>query len=34
MGLLTLNRPQVINSLNLPMVTAMAAALSAWADDP
>lgn len=33
-GLLTLNRPKAINSLNLPMVTAMTAALSAWADDP
>lgn len=33
-GLLTLNRPQAINSLNLPMVTAMTAALSTWADDP
>ncbi|WP_109560339.1 enoyl-CoA hydratase/isomerase family protein [Mycolicibacter senuensis] len=33
-GLLTLNRPQAINSLNLPMVTAMTAALSTWAEDP
>ncbi len=33
-GLLTLNRPKAINSLNLPMVTAMTAALSSWADDP
>ncbi|BBX23633.1 3-hydroxyisobutyryl-CoA hydrolase [Mycolicibacter terrae] len=33
-GLLTLNRPQAINSLNLPMVAAMTAALTAWADDP
>ncbi|MEB3031547.1 enoyl-CoA hydratase/isomerase family protein [[Mycobacterium] nativiensis] len=33
-GLLTLNRPKAINSLNLPMVTAMTAALTAWADDP
>jgi enoyl-CoA hydratase len=33
-GLLTLNRPQAINSLNLSMVTAMTATLSAWAEDP
>lgn len=33
-GVLTLNRPKAINSLNLPMVTAMAEALSSWADDP
>lgn len=33
-GLLTLNRPQAINSLTLPMVTAMTTALSTWADDP
>ncbi|RAV01587.1 enoyl-CoA hydratase/isomerase family protein [Mycolicibacter senuensis] len=33
-GFLTLNRPKAINSLNLPMVTAMSAALSAWVDDP
>jgi len=33
-GLLTLNRPQAINSLTWPMVTAMTAALNAWADDP
>lgn len=33
-GLLTLNRPKAINSLTWPMVTAMTAALSAWADDP
>lgn len=33
-GRLTLNRPKAINSLNLPMVTAISAALAAWADDP
>ncbi|ORV43349.1 3-hydroxyisobutyryl-CoA hydrolase [Mycolicibacter engbaekii] len=33
-GLLTLNRPKAINSLTLPMVTAMTTALTAWADDP
>ncbi|MGV0626767.1 enoyl-CoA hydratase/isomerase family protein [Mycolicibacter minnesotensis] len=33
-GVLTLNRTKAINSLNLPMVTAMTAALTAWADDP
>lgn len=33
-GLLTLNRPKAINSLNLPMVTAMTTALTTWADDP
>ncbi|CAJ1494866.1 enoyl-CoA hydratase/isomerase family protein [[Mycobacterium] kokjensenii] len=33
-GRLTLNRPKAINSLNYPMVTAMTAALTAWADDP
>lgn len=29
-GLITLNRPKAINSLNHPMVTAMAAALAEW----
>ncbi|MEO6792196.1 MAG: enoyl-CoA hydratase/isomerase family protein [Mycobacterium sp.] len=33
-GLLTLNRPKAINSLNLPMVTAMTRALTSWANDP
>ncbi|MBS9535658.1 enoyl-CoA hydratase/isomerase family protein [Mycobacterium sp. M1] len=33
-GVLTLNRPQAINSLNLTMVTAMTAALTAWEQDP
>jgi enoyl-CoA hydratase len=33
-GVLTLNRPQAINSLTWPMVAAMSAALAAWADDP
>ena len=32
-GFLTLNRPQAINSLTHTMVTAMDAALTAWADD-
>jgi enoyl-CoA hydratase len=34
MGLLTLNRPQAINSLNQTMVTALDSALSSWAGDP
>ncbi|MEB3050798.1 enoyl-CoA hydratase/isomerase family protein [Mycolicibacter sp. MYC123] len=33
-GLLTLDRPKAINSLNTPMVTAMTATLTAWAEDP
>lgn len=32
-GLMTLNRPKAINSLNYAMVTAMANALEAWATD-
>ena len=32
-GFLTLNRPRAINSLTHPMVTAMSAALTAWADN-
>jgi enoyl-CoA hydratase len=32
-GLITLNRPKAINSLNQPMVDALRAILSAWADD-
>ena len=32
-GFLTLNRPKAINSLTHPMVTALDAALTAWADD-
>ena len=32
-GFITLNRPKAINSLTHPMVTAMDAALRAWADD-
>ena len=32
-GVITLNRPKAINSLNHPMVTAMDAALRAWSDD-
>lgn len=32
-GLLTLNRPKAINSLNHDMVTGLAAALDAWEDD-
>lgn len=32
-GVVTLNRPRAINSLTHPMVTAMTAALRAWADD-
>ena len=32
-GVLTLNRPGAINSLTHPMITAMAAALTAWAGD-
>ena len=33
MGVLTLNRPGAINSLTHPMITAMVAALTAWAGD-
>jgi enoyl-CoA hydratase len=33
-GFVTLNRPRAINSLTWPMVTAMAAALKTWAEDP
>lgn len=31
-GVITLNRPRALNALNLPMVDAMRAQLSAWAD--
>ena len=34
LGHLTLNRPERINALSLAMVTAVAAALADWADDP
>ena len=33
-GRITLNRPQALNALTLPMVRAVDAALIAWADDP
>ncbi|WP_394694542.1 enoyl-CoA hydratase/isomerase family protein [Hyphobacterium sp.] len=33
-GRITLNRPKVLNALNMDMVHAMIAALQAWADDP
>ncbi|MDO4686854.1 MAG: enoyl-CoA hydratase/isomerase family protein [Corynebacterium sp.] len=33
-GIITLNRPQAMNALNLEMVREMAAALDAWRDDP
>jgi enoyl-CoA hydratase len=33
-GLITLNRPKALNSLNLDMVTAMRAQLKAWESDP
>lgn len=34
MGLLTLNRPQALNALTLPMIRAMTQALLAWRDNP
>ena len=33
-GLITINRPKALNALNLPMVRALGAALTAWRDDP
>ncbi len=33
-GLITLNRPQAMNALSLPMVRAISATLGAWCDDP
>lgn len=33
-GTLTLNRPQALNALSLPMVRALTEALQAWQDDP
>ncbi len=33
-GRITLNRPQALNALDLPMIRAMTAALHAWQDDP
>lgn len=33
-GVLTLNRPAVLNALDLPTVRALARQLTAWADDP
>ncbi len=33
-GRITLNRPQALNALKLPMVQAVDAALDAWAEDP
>ncbi len=33
-GRITLNRPKALNALTLPMIQAIAAALSTWADDP
>ncbi|MFZ5581094.1 MAG: enoyl-CoA hydratase/isomerase family protein [Pseudomonadota bacterium] len=33
-GVLTLNRPTVLNALDLPTVRALARQLTAWADDP
>ncbi len=33
-GRITLNRPQALNALTLPMVQAIDAALAGWADDP
>ena len=34
LGIITLNRPQALNALNLEMVRAIQAALSAWASNP
>lgn len=34
MGHITLTRPKALNALNLDMITAITAALAAWADDP
>jgi len=33
-GFITLNRPKALNALSLPMVRELAAALTAWRDDP
>lgn len=33
-GFITLNRPKALNALSLPMVRELAAALTAWQDDP
>jgi enoyl-CoA hydratase len=33
-GRITLNRPKALNALDLPMIRAITAALSAWRDDP
>ncbi|MEO8023300.1 enoyl-CoA hydratase/isomerase family protein [Polaromonas sp.] len=33
-GFITLNRPKALNALSLPMVRELAAALTAWKDDP
>jgi enoyl-CoA hydratase/carnithine racemase len=33
-GRITLNRPQALNALSLPMIRALTAALVAWRDDP
>lgn len=33
-GVITLNRPQALNALNLPMIRLMDAQLIAWAEDP
>lgn len=33
-GFITLNRPKALNALSLPMVRELAAALTAWHDDP
>ncbi len=34
MGRILLNRPKALNALDLPMIEAMTAALTAWRDDP
>ncbi|MFX1681307.1 enoyl-CoA hydratase/isomerase family protein [Mitsuaria sp. CC2] len=34
LGLITLNRPQALNALSLPMIRDMTALLTAWAKDP
>jgi enoyl-CoA hydratase/carnithine racemase len=34
LGLITLQRPQALNALSLPMIRALTAALLAWRDDP
>ncbi len=33
-GRITLNRPRVLNALDLPMIRAVAGALDEWRDDP